>query len=143
MDNSVSSNTFMDKVKAVWAVICRVYHKIGEICGIITTWIYRLRKIFMAIPVVCLALKLADYCREYLPEQVGINMLSNGEFALLMERAACVDSCLAITAACLVLMFLSRRASYPWVISFFTLALPLLILGTNNFEAFLLLFTMK
>ena len=141
VDNAGKTGGFWEKFLAVWEKICMVYHKIGEVCGFITTWIFRLRKIFMAIPVVYLAMMLAAYCRENLPEEVGVDLLSTGEFATLMERGACVNGCLLVTFACLALMFLSRRASFPWVISIFTLALPLLILATNNFDAFLLLAT--
>ena len=40
-----------------------------------------------------------------------------------------------IFAACLLLMFLSRRVVYPWLVSIFSLALPLLIYITNVFPA--------
>ena len=38
---------------------------------------------------------------------------------------------LGLTAACLLLMFCSRKAMYPWAISIFTLALPVLLLLSN------------
>ena len=38
---------------------------------------------------------------------------------------------LGLTLGCLALMFLSKRATFPWIISVFTLALPLLLLLSN------------
>jgi hypothetical protein len=40
---------------------------------------------------------------------------------------------LGVTAACLLLMFCSRRTLYPWLISIMSLLLPMLILLLNNY----------
>ena len=40
-----------------------------------------------------------------------------------------------IAGGCLLLMFLSRRVIYPWLISIFTLVLPLLLLLSNIYPA--------
>lgn len=106
-------------------------NKFFEVIAVIGRVIYRLRKVFLTIPVAYYALKLAAYNMENLPEQVGINLQSNGEYAQLIAREAAVMGPLAVTAACLVLMFFSRKSVYPWIISIFTLVLPLLILFTN------------
>ena len=42
---------------------------------------------------------------------------------------------LGLTAACLLLMFCSRKAMYPWAISIFTLALPVLLLVSNVYPS--------
>ena len=89
----------------------------------------------MAVPVVYAALKLASYNREHLPEQVGINLQSSGEFARMIARDTAVMGPLGLTVACLLLMFCSRKAMYPWAISIFTLVLPLLILVSNLYPA--------
>ena len=104
----------------------KVFKIIGKV-------LFRLRKIFMAIPVVYAALQLADYCRENLPEMVGLDIQASGEFAHLIEREQAIEGCLVITGACLVLMLFSRRSVYPWIISIFSLVLPLLIWVTNVF----------
>ena len=39
--------------------------------------------------------------------------------------------CLAVTALCLLMMFISRRTIYPWLISIFSLVLPILLIVTN------------
>ena len=97
--------------------------------------LFRLRKLVLAVPVVYMAMKLARYNLEHLPEEVGINIQSTGEFAQMVARDAAVMGPLGLTAACLLLMFCSRKAMYPWAISVFTLALPILILFTNLYPA--------
>ncbi len=97
--------------------------------------LFRLRKVVLAVPVVYLAMKLARYNLEHLPEEVGINIQSTGEFAQMIARDAAVMGPLGLTAACLLLMFCSRKAMYPWAISVFTLVLPILILVTNLYPA--------
>lgn len=97
--------------------------------------LFRLRKVVMAVPVVYAALRLAFYNRANLPEQVGINLQSSGEFAQMISRDIAVMGPLGLTIACLFLMFCSRKAMYPWAISIFTLVLPLLILFSNLYPA--------
>lgn len=118
----------LGKVKAVIG-------KINSVINLIGVWLFRLRKIVMAAPVVYAALKLADYNREHLPEQVGISLQSSGEFAQMISRNMAVMGPLALTLACLLLMFCSRKAMYSWAISIFTLALPLLLLLSNVYPA--------
>ena len=110
-------------------------NKFTEVITVIGRVIYRLRKIVMAAPVIYYALKLASYNMENLPEMVGLNLQSNGEFAQMITRQAAVNGPLAVTAACLLLMFLSRKTLYPWLISIFSLVLPILLLITNNYPA--------
>lgn len=105
--------------------------KAGRVFRIVGIWLYRLRRIFMAIPVIWYAVKLARYNLQNLPEQVGLYLQATGEYAKMIDRNLAVYGPLAVTAGCLLLMFLSRRARYPWVISVFTLLLPILILFTN------------
>lgn len=109
--------------------------KINSLISFTGTVLFRLRKIVMAVPVIYYALKLAFYNREHLPEQVGINIQSSGEFAQMITRDVAVMGPLGLTVACLLLMFCSRKAMYPWAISIFTLVLPLLILISNLYPA--------
>ena len=99
------------------------------------TLLFRLRKVVLAVPVVSVALKLASYNREHLPELVGINLQSSGEFTQMISRDMAVLGPLGLTVACLLLMFCSRKALYPWAISIFTLVLPLLLLISNLYPA--------
>ena len=112
-----------------------VIRKINTVINNTGMVLYYLRKIVMAAPVVYAALKIASYNREHLPEQVGLNLQSTGEFAQYISRNMAVMGPLALTIACLFLMFCSRKAMYPWAISIFTLVLPLLILVSNLYPA--------
>lgn len=107
--------------------------KVGFVIKQIGVWIFRLRKVFMAVPVIYGAFRLAIYNMQNLPEQVGLNLQATGEFAQYIDRNMAVYGPLGVTAACLLLMFCSRRALHPWVISIFTLVLPVLLLLTNMY----------
>lgn len=111
------------------------FAKINSLINFIGLVLFRLRKIVLTVPVAYLAIQLAMYNREHLPEQVGINLQSSGEFAQMITRDMAVMGPLGLTAACLLLMFCSRKAMYPWAISVFTLVLPVLILFTNLYPA--------
>lgn len=124
--NKGKGQTGIAKVKTVLGKINRVINLIG-------LWLFRLRKLVLAAPVVYYALKLAEYNREHLPEQVGINLQATGEFAQYISRNMAVMGPLALTGGCLILMFCSRKAMYSWSISVFTLALPLLLLFSNAY----------
>lgn len=108
---------------------------VNRVINIIGLVFFRLRKIVLTVPVVYYALKLAAYNGEHLPEQVGLNLQATGEFAMTISRGMAVMGPLALTLACLFLMFCSRKALYPWAISVFTLALPLLLLVSNLYPA--------
>ena len=112
-----------------------VLSKIGHVLATIGKWIYRLRGIWMSVPVVLVALRLAALNMARLPEEVGINLLANGEYQYLISRGLAVMAPLVLTAGCLLMMLFSRRTIYPWLISIFSLVLPLLIWVTNVFPA--------
>lgn len=124
--NEAGARTGREKIKRV----------VGQINGVINTiflWAFRLRKFVLAAPVLYYALKLADYNREHLPELVGVNLQSTGEFAQYISRNMAVMGPLGLTIGCLILMFCSRKAMYSWAISVFTLTLPLLLLLSNAY----------
>ena len=127
-------STFVQKFKEIWAKVSLVCNKIEEVITIICRCIFKLRKIFMAIPVVYLAVQIANANMERLPEAVGMNLQSTGEFAMKVTREYAVYGPLGITAFCLLLMFFSRKTLFPWVISIFTLVLPYLIYFTNFYR---------
>ena len=126
-----NTGTFSETVKTAYGKVQTVCGRIGEVIGLICTWIFRLRKIFMAAPVVYLAIRIAAANMERLPEQVGLNLQSNGEFAMMVTRNYAVFGPVFVTGFCLLLMFCSRKTVFPWVISIFTLVLPYLIYLTN------------
>ena len=109
--------------------------KINSVINTVGTWLFRLRKPVMAAPVVYYALKLAAYNSSHLPEQVGIDLQSTGEFAQTIGRELAVMGPLCLTLACLLLMFCSRKAMYAWAISIFTLTLQLLLLFSNTYPS--------
>ena len=132
----------METLKQIWDGVKAVFLKIGKFFDTIAAgvgWVYRLimrlRKIFITIPVVYFALKLAMYNDENLPAQVGILLQEDGTYAYTVARDMAIMGPLAVTAACLLLMFCSRRTLYPWLISMFSLVLPILVLVTNIFPS--------
>lgn len=106
---------------------------IGKVLKLIIKWIWKLRTIIMAVPVVWAAVKLAMQNAERLPEQVGLDIQSTGAFARMITREEAVYWPLGITLFCLLLMFCSKKPLLPWVISIFTLVLPWLIWLLNYY----------
>lgn len=111
------------------------FGKTVHVIGAIGSWVYKLRSILLAIPVVIAAVWLALQNMARLPEQVGINLLASGEYQQMVSRSIAVLGPVAVTAVCLLMMFCSRRVVYPWLISVFSLVLPWLIYITNVFPA--------
>ena len=109
--------------------------KVSGVAYRIGLWVYRLRAFLLAIPVIIWALQLARINFEMLPDMVGIGLQSNGTFLYLIAKETAVYAPLAVTALCLLMVALSRKTIYPWIISIFSLALPLIILLTNVFPA--------
>ena len=123
-----------------------VMSKVNSVINFVGVWLFRLRKFIMAAP--ChshnihmaqmqhlLPLQVCHWNGQHLPEQVGLDLQSTGEFAMTVSRQLAVMGPLGLTAACLLLMFCSRKAMYPWAISIFTLALPVLLLVSNVYPS--------
>lgn len=123
------------KGSAGWQKTKRVLARTDNVIGIIINVLYKLRKVFMAAPVLYYAVKLARYNNEHLPSVVGVNLQPNGVFSELLSRELAVMGPLAVTVVCLVLMFLSRKSMYAWAISIFTLVLPIVLLLSNRYPA--------
>lgn len=133
---------FTAKVGALWQKVqpylqkaAAAYRKTKHFCRKAWPWVWPLRKIVLAIPVVYLALYFARLNWNALPEQVGIHLLSNGEYAQYITRELAVYGPLGVTGGCLAMMFLSRKTVYPWMICIFSMLLPALLLITNIFPA--------
>ena len=109
--------------------------KVKRVIGLIVTWIYRLRGLILAAPVAYAAMWLANYNMNHLPEPVGLNLQASGQFATTVSLELAVYGPLGLTLGCLVLMLCSRKIMYPWAISIFTLALPILLLISNIYPA--------
>lgn len=96
-------------------------------------WAYRLRSIVLVVPVAAAAVVLALHNLARLPAEVGINIQPDGQYAQMISKGVAVMGPLALTAVCLLMVFFSKKVLYPWLISLFSLALPLLIYITNIF----------
>lgn len=124
-------NTNEQSGKAVFQTVYSIYKKAEEIITVLIRCIIKLRKVLMAAPVIWAALKIASQNMDRLPEMVGFNIQSTGEFAVMVSRNYAVAGPLGVTAFCLVLMFCSRKTVFPWIVSIFSLVLPYLIYYTN------------
>ena len=111
--------------------VAQFFKRIWYVITLTGKWIYFLRSIFLAIPVAVVALGLAMRNMRLLPESVGINILANGEYEWMISRNLAVLGPLVVTGVCLLLTLCSRKMLYPWLISIFTLVLPLVIWVTN------------
>lgn len=107
-------------------------HTFGSVMKEIGRWIYKLRGVLMALPVLGAAIYLAVKNNRELPEEVGLNLLATGEFEMMISRNVAVIAPLVVTGFCLLMMFCSRKPLYPWLISIFTLILPIVLLLTNT-----------
>lgn len=96
-------------------------------------WAYRLRSVILAVPVALGAVILAIHNQARLPDMVGLNLQASGEYAMMVGKGIAVLGPVAVTAVCLLMMFCSRKVLYPWLISLFSLALPILVYITNTF----------
>lgn len=91
------------------------------------------KKIILAVPVGALSLVLAMTNLFKLPALVGLGLQADGSYTFQIIREVAVLAPLVVTAVCLLLMFASKRTLTPWMVSLFSLLLPLMILITNTF----------
>lgn len=134
--------TVTDKINIAVAWLRKIFSPVGEVLSqtvnvlmIIWGFLVKLRKIFLAVPVALVALWLSKVNMERLPETVGLNLQSDGTFALMMSREWACTLPVLITLVCLVLMLISKRVLTPWVVSVITLILPIFIWVINIFPA--------
>lgn len=106
-------------------------HTFWSVVKEIGRWIYKLRSVLLALPVLGAAIYLAVQNNTRLPEEVGLNLLATGEFEMMVSRNVAVIAPLVVTGFCLLMMFCSRKVLYPWLISIFTLVLPFVLWLTN------------
>lgn len=98
---------------------------------------YKLRSLWMALPVAVGAVVLAIRNITVLPALVDFDIAVLDKSFQLAFRTITVSKNLAIigplviTATCLVLMFCSKKLVYPWLVSLFSLVLPLLLAVLN------------
>ncbi len=132
---SAKWNQLTEKVQPGISSAEKFCHKTGNVLSLIGIWIWKLRKVFMALPVILLSVYIARLNYNVLPDMVGINLQLTGDYARMVSKSLAVYGPLALTAACMLMMLVSKKTLYPWLICLFSLALPLLILVTNVFPA--------
>lgn len=96
---------------------------------------YNMRSVLMALPVIVIAIIQAIVNIAKLPSKVGLDMLASGEFQFLVGKGLAVMGPLILTCLCLLLMFCSKKILYPWLISVFSLMLPIVLWLTNSFTS--------
>ena len=103
---------------------------VGTVLRLTFKWAYKLRSLVLSIPVAVVALALAVRNLAQLPAQVSFNLLSK-EFVI--SKGVAVSLPVAITAVCLCMMLMSKKMLYPWLISVFSLVLPVALWFTYLF----------
>ena len=96
-------------------------------------WIYRLHSILLSVPVLLIAIILAIHNMSALPDIIGLDMQSNGEYTQAITKGVAVMGPLLLTVVCTLLTICSKKVLYPWLISLFSLALPLVFMLTGAF----------
>lgn len=93
-------------------------------------WVFKLRSVALAIPVAAIAVILAVRNMAGLPDEI---VLGFGENLRTLSKSIAVLGPLALTALSLLMTFCSKRVVYPWIISLFTLVLPIVLHLTATF----------
>ena len=127
--------TFCENTAPTREKIGSVCRKIGKTLKTVWSYIYKLRAAILAVPVAVGAICLAVMNLVKLPGSVGINLLSNGEFSMMVPKIVAVLGPRGVTAFCILLMIGAKKTLYPWLISLFSLVLPVLIYVTNVYPA--------
>ena len=103
---------------------------VGTVLRLTFKWAYKLRSLVLSIPVAVIALALAVRNLAQLPAQVSFRLL---QYQFVISKGIAVSLPLAITAVCLCMMLLSKKMLYPWLISVFSLVLPVALWFTYLF----------
>lgn len=131
--------TLVEKLRPGFAAVGRFFRGLGEALYKVGLYMYRLRSLLLAAPVAAVALILAMNNMDRLPETVEVTKMTfnpqaqDALFGLLelstatITRDAAVFGPAVITGACLVMMICSKRTLYPFLISVFSLCLPVVI----------------
>lgn len=124
-----------DKTRPFREGFGNVMGKTGQVLRVIWSYLFRLRAVFMAVPVALVAVWLAILNMARLPDSVGLLLQTSGEFSVLVPKEVAVFGPLGVTALCILLILCSKKTVFPWLISIFSLVLPVLIWFTNIYPA--------
>ena len=131
-----------DKIRDVWQrfmdtkfaqKMAPIMGKTGQVLALTCKWAYKLRGVLLSIPVAVAAVFMALRNQQRLPDPVGISILPDGTYQWTIEQSLAVWVPLAVTGVCLLMVICSKRVLYPWLISLFSLVLPLVLWITNVF----------
>ena len=118
------------RIRGAWNNSASTRGKIAAFCSATGKWTYKLRAFVLAIPVVVIAVILAVSNMATLPAAVAIGLpnIVNGMLVfqeVMISKILAVFIPLLVTAFCLLMMFLSKRISFPFLVSLFSLVLPI------------------
>ena len=144
LDNLVDKwNTWINTPRPRLDQTVKGVRKVGWYLATLWHYIYLLRGVILSIPVAAVAVVLASKCNTTLPQTVevvlpGIQVgAEDSLFGFLvyhtefLHRGTVVMMPLLLTIACLLLTICSKRMLYPWLISVFTLIVPVFLLVTH------------
>lgn len=98
-------------------------------------YIWMFRGAIISVPVLVVAISQAFCNASRLPETVGLNIQATGEYAMTVARPTAVVIPLLVTIGCILLTCFTKRPLFPWLISIFTLVIPILIWIINIYPA--------
>ena len=93
-------------------------------------WVFKLRSVALSIPVAVIAVILAVNNAAVLPAELAIGA---GDSVTIISKSVLVMGPLALTALAILMTLFSKRVVYPWLISAFTLLLPIVLSITMTF----------
>ena len=102
----------------------------GENFKAMLRWIFHLRSVVLSLPVAVIALILAVNNVAMLPGGLTIGA---GNDVITIGRSVLIMGPLALTALSILMTLFSKKVIYPWLISIFTLLLPVVLLLTMTF----------
>lgn len=138
-------NWLKDKVRPVWDTTKKVFSMVGKVFSVIWKVIFSLRGILISAPVAIAALVVASWAQKNLPDVVEITHVvidrkaDNALFGLFVmttefiTRDVAIFVPLVLTGFCLLMTVLSKKVLYPWLISIFTLCLPIVMWALNTY----------
>ena len=102
----------------------------GENIKSVLSWMFRLRGVALSVPVAVIAVILAVNSAAVLPGPMEIGA---GQNVITLSKSVLIMGPLALTALSILMTLFSKRVIYPWLISVFTLLLPVVLWFTMTF----------
>ena len=112
----------------VYASSANIWENICALCRCA----YRLRRILLSALVAVAAVIIAIFNLFSLPRMVGVGIQLSGEYTFMLWRGFAVIGPLMLTAFCIYLIFKTREILYTWLISVFSLVVPVMLYLTKE-----------